>query len=76
MALFAVTLNRKGVLTFVVAGAAGIPLFHICHGSIQGDCLVRKNLCVAFGACVCLDMNVVAERGFTRFCLEGDPARI
>lgn len=48
----AIVLNREGILSFVVTGAARFSRLHLGHGRLQGTGFVGENLCVAIGAFV------------------------
>jgi len=73
--LFAITLNREGVFTFVVAGPAGFSGFHLSHRCLQRTRLVWKYFRMAIGALVTLQMEFMAERSLPTFIFEGDFTR-
>ena len=61
MALGAFILDREGVFALVVAGAAGLALFHLSHGRLRPADAVREDFGVAVGTLVGLQVELVAE---------------
>lgn len=64
MALDAV-INVKGILAFTMTGTAGLAFFHVSHGCLGCTNAVGEKLGVAVFAFVCLQVEFMAEGGFT-----------
>jgi len=75
VALAALVLNRESVLALVVAGTAGLALFHVGHGRFEFSGLEREDLGVAVAAFVGLGMEFMAEDRFAGRGLELDFGR-
>lgn len=69
-------INREGVFSLVMAGAAGFAIFHVGHAGIEGAGAVRKDLGMAINTLVSLQVNFVAEAGIAGWFgdLKGDNA--
>lgn len=61
MAFSAVTGGSERFLA-VMAGSAGLPIFHIFHGVVLCACLIRENSCVAILAAVHRNVDIMAEK--------------
>jgi len=72
VAFAAIILYREGILTLVVAGAAGFAVSHFRHGCFLYSCLIGECLRVAINAFVDLKMVFVAECHITGFRPKGD----
>jgi len=53
--------NVKSILALAVAGAAGLALFHVCHGCLGAANPEGEDFCVAVGTFVGLQVEFVAE---------------
>jgi hypothetical protein len=61
---FDAVIDVKCILTFAMTNAAGLTLFHVSHGCFGCPDTIRENLCMAIVAFICLQVELVAERGF------------
>lgn len=56
-------IDTKGILALAMARAAGLAVIHVSHGCFGSADTVGENLGVAIGTFVCLQVEIMTERG-------------
>ena len=65
MAFPALILNGKSILTLVMAGSTRLAIFHVCHAGLESVGFEVENLGMTVGTVIGLQVELVAEGGFS-----------